>query len=398
MKTTFWISKLSAAAVALSLSAGTANAYVEPPPFHDRLAPHGSWIAWEGGVQVWQPRIVHVRPDWRPYYHDGHWGWNGSAWQWHSVHPWGQVVFHYGNWWDAPGIGWVWVPGTVYAPAWVHWRYQGSYWGWAPMPPPARLHSHLSYGFRSSRSSGVSISFSLSPRHYVFVPAASFGTASLTHIGFYGTSGWVRFEHTRRVASGPSPYSVGAYQHVPCRSSVTIIEQPVYVAPPAYRHHRSPSHRYQRPSTRRHPAPSTPTRAPAPTPVPRVHPWSRTGSRAAPSARMQAIEGASRRSSPATQQPRHTAGQRPQPPSARTDTRTRRQPAAQRPAVSVPRQRAVPVPQRPAVQTPRRSAVPVPQRPAVQTPQQPAVTTPRRPPASAGQSGRMQGLRRARGR
>src|SRR6266496_1683468 len=31
--------------------------------------------------------------------------------------------------------GWVWIPGTVWAPAWVTWTYNDNYVGWAPLPP-----------------------------------------------------------------------------------------------------------------------------------------------------------------------------------------------------------------------------------------------------------------------
>lgn len=32
-------------------------------------------------------------------------------------------------------MGWVWVPGVEWAPAWVSWRVGGGYIGWAPLPP-----------------------------------------------------------------------------------------------------------------------------------------------------------------------------------------------------------------------------------------------------------------------
>jgi hypothetical protein len=31
--------------------------------------------------------------------------------------------------------GWLWTPGTQWAPAWVSWREGGDYIGWAPLPP-----------------------------------------------------------------------------------------------------------------------------------------------------------------------------------------------------------------------------------------------------------------------
>jgi hypothetical protein len=37
-----------------------------------------------------------------------------------------------------PYYGWVWVPDTVWGPAWVGWREGGNYIGWAPLPPGCR--------------------------------------------------------------------------------------------------------------------------------------------------------------------------------------------------------------------------------------------------------------------
>ena len=33
--------------------------------------------------------------------------------------------------------GWIWYPGTRWAPAWVDWRCSDRYYGWAPLPPAA---------------------------------------------------------------------------------------------------------------------------------------------------------------------------------------------------------------------------------------------------------------------
>jgi len=51
-----------------------------------------------------------------------------------SNYPWGWAPFHYGNWVYADA-GWCWVPGRVWAPAWVDWRYGNGYVGWYPLPP-----------------------------------------------------------------------------------------------------------------------------------------------------------------------------------------------------------------------------------------------------------------------
>jgi hypothetical protein len=48
---------------------------------------------------------------------------------------WGWIPYHYGRWGWEPRLGWFWVPATVWAPAWVTWRWSGLYIGWAPLPP-----------------------------------------------------------------------------------------------------------------------------------------------------------------------------------------------------------------------------------------------------------------------
>jgi hypothetical protein len=45
------------------------------------------------------------------------------------------VTYHYGRWANDRQLGWFWVPGDDWAPAWVDWRYGGDTVGWAPLPP-----------------------------------------------------------------------------------------------------------------------------------------------------------------------------------------------------------------------------------------------------------------------
>lgn len=105
------------------------------PPFHHDLSPWGDWLRVEPWGWVWTP--WDVEPGWRPYT-DGRWVWTDLGWTWVSERPWGWAPFHYGRWTYEPYYGWLWVPGTVWAPAWVAWR-QGHGWiGWAPLPPDAR--------------------------------------------------------------------------------------------------------------------------------------------------------------------------------------------------------------------------------------------------------------------
>lgn len=105
------------------------------PPFHHDLSPWGDWLWVDPWGWVWTP--WDVEPGWRPYT-DGRWVWTDLGWTWVSERPWGWAPFHYGRWTYDPYHGWLWVPGTVWAPAWVAWR-QGHGWiGWAPLPPDAR--------------------------------------------------------------------------------------------------------------------------------------------------------------------------------------------------------------------------------------------------------------------
>mgnify|MGYP006883588465 CR=1 FL=1 len=97
------------------------------------LDPYGSWQQLPDYGPVWFPH--EVATDWVPY-GDGYWT-NVGGWgiTWVDYAPWGYAPFHYGRWaWDRY-VGWLWVPGTDWAPAWVAWQQGDGYIGWAPLPP-----------------------------------------------------------------------------------------------------------------------------------------------------------------------------------------------------------------------------------------------------------------------
>jgi DNA segregation ATPase FtsK/SpoIIIE-like protein len=113
--------------------------YQEPPEdvadvsvFYEPLAPYGTWTSLPEYGQVWIPRDV--APGWRPYT-TGRWVYTAYGWTWVSDQKWGWAPFHYGRWAYVASYGWVWIPGTVWAPAWVVWRHTPGWVGWAPMPP-----------------------------------------------------------------------------------------------------------------------------------------------------------------------------------------------------------------------------------------------------------------------
>lgn len=104
--------------------------------FYDYLSPYGMWVHLSPYGYVWIPERMGY--GWRPYSH-GQWVWSDFGWTWVSHYSWGWVPFHYGRWgWDRY-LGWYWVPGTDWGPAWVSWRTGNLYIGWAPIPPDARF-------------------------------------------------------------------------------------------------------------------------------------------------------------------------------------------------------------------------------------------------------------------
>jgi len=129
---------IAALAVALLLPASSALA--QPAPefevsvgyFHESLAPYGRWVFVEPYGSVWVP--ADVAPEWRPYT-QGSWVYTDVGWTWVSDEPWGWAPYHYGRWAFEPAYGWMWVPGVVWGPAWVAWRWGGGYVGWAPLAP-----------------------------------------------------------------------------------------------------------------------------------------------------------------------------------------------------------------------------------------------------------------------
>ena len=116
--------------------------------FHAPLAAHGTWVEVRGHGNCWRPSGVAV--DWRPYC-VGQWVWTDCGWYWESTEPWAWSCYHYGWWVVDPVLGWVWVPGIEWAPAWVSWRVGGGYCGWAPLAPRGVVIREASFVFVEER-------------------------------------------------------------------------------------------------------------------------------------------------------------------------------------------------------------------------------------------------------
>lgn len=98
----------------------------------ERLTQYGVWQISRRYGEVWVPSVAVA---WRPYT-VGRWVWTDDGWYWESSEPFGPVVFHYGRWAYDDELGWVWIAGDDWAPAWVVWRQSSDYVGWVPAPPP----------------------------------------------------------------------------------------------------------------------------------------------------------------------------------------------------------------------------------------------------------------------
>lgn len=139
--------------------------------FHEALDPLGDWLEVEKYGYCWLPRES-KDPGWRPYL-DGNWAWTDYGWTWTSNEPFGWATYHYGRWTRVRRLGWVWVPGSEWAPAWVAWRRSDRYIGWAPLPPEAYSAS----GFTAA----VDSYYDIGPATYTFVDVESFGES--TYVG-----------------------------------------------------------------------------------------------------------------------------------------------------------------------------------------------------------------------
>jgi hypothetical protein len=150
---------------AQSYSQHSSGAQVDVGIFYDGLSSDGDWVEMPDYGWSWAPR---VERGWRPYTR-GQWVNTDDGWYWDSDERFGWAAYHYGRWVNHPYYGWVWIPGTEWAPAWVSWRHGNGYTGWAPLPPRAtwRTHVGLSIG-------GLDIDAFIGARDYAFVEDRAF--------------------------------------------------------------------------------------------------------------------------------------------------------------------------------------------------------------------------------
>lgn len=137
--------------------------------FYEQLAPYGRWMDVSGYGYCWRPTLTTAR--WRPYV-DGCWVWSSMGWTWQSNEPFGWATYHYGRWVNLSRHGWVWVPGSEWAPAWVSWRQSRDHVGWAPLPPD---RGSISGVYRDCDTQ-----YNLGPSSYTFITTNHFVQPSYT--------------------------------------------------------------------------------------------------------------------------------------------------------------------------------------------------------------------------
>ncbi|HEX4638387.1 MAG TPA: DUF6600 domain-containing protein [Chthoniobacterales bacterium] len=136
--------------------------------FYNKLDRYGDWVETDNYGYVFHPREAESSRSWRTYT-NGRWVYTDAGWTWMSEEPFGWATYHYGRWTRLRGIGWVWVPGNQWAPAWVSWRKSSDYVGWAPLPPEARFDQRTGIHNWSDNY------YDVGPDQYSFVASREFG-------------------------------------------------------------------------------------------------------------------------------------------------------------------------------------------------------------------------------
>ena len=174
--------------------------------FREALKPYGKWVHTPEYGLVFVPSPSIQRDGWRPYLY-GQWVWTLYGWTWVSEEPFGWATYHYGRWGYRVGLGWFWVPGYVWGPAWVVWRYGPDVIGWAPLYP----------GYVR-----VTAAYPVHVEHWIFVSHAHFCGHPI-HLHWHRHHHDRHFHHTHwahhwrskgRVYAGPPRSWVARHGHV----------------------------------------------------------------------------------------------------------------------------------------------------------------------------------------
>lgn len=145
--------------VNLSKNIGGSEQKIEKDPLSDALrslfgikdAKADFGFAWSL-FYVWRPSpnlAISVSagdpyPVYTPY-RNGRWVYSDYGWYFRAATPYEELTHHYGRWVFVVSYGWIWVPGRVWAPAWVSWEEDDDYIAWIPSSPDVYVVSQY-YG------------------------------------------------------------------------------------------------------------------------------------------------------------------------------------------------------------------------------------------------------------
>jgi hypothetical protein len=119
---------------------------------------YGEWVWTDLQGYAWRPYLSRDE-GWHPYMM-GRWTPIRGRLFWVPQEPWGWVPYHLGQWhWDKRS-GWVWYPGSLFAPAWVTWTLCDDAFTWQPFglydtwywrdpyrPPGSAYYGYGRYGY-----------------------------------------------------------------------------------------------------------------------------------------------------------------------------------------------------------------------------------------------------------
>lgn len=108
----------------------------------------GEWLYDDLLGYVWKPHMHNLYPNspWRPMVY-GQWREMNGQLFWVPQEAWGWVPYHLGIWhWDK-NKGWLWIPGSAFAPAWAQWHafFGSTLFGWSAWTLYGWCPRHLRY-------------------------------------------------------------------------------------------------------------------------------------------------------------------------------------------------------------------------------------------------------------
>ncbi len=108
---------------------------------------YGEWVWDDFCGYVWRSSYNDYYPwgNWQPYYYGSWRELNGQLF-WVPEEKWGWVPYHLGVWLWSKKYGWVWMPGSAFAPAWATWDLTMDYYSWRPWTLWDWNSSYYGYG------------------------------------------------------------------------------------------------------------------------------------------------------------------------------------------------------------------------------------------------------------